>query len=80
LIATFVATFIVCPVRCSRNIKAVVALVPSACIRDNIATILSSRILPGSHAVESQRVFRVAKSNPAATFTAAPAAKSRNRR
>jgi hypothetical protein len=49
-------------------------------IRDSMDMILSNRALPGSQAVMSQKPFRVAKSNPAATFTAAAAAKSRKRR
>jgi hypothetical protein len=39
--------------------------------------ILSHSAFPGSPAVLSQEPFRVAKSSPAATFTAAAAAKSR---
>jgi hypothetical protein len=73
----FVDTFIV---RQVSNCGYLQVLGLGAHIRDSMDMILSNSALPGSQAVLSQKPFRVAKSNPAPTFTAAAAAKSRKRR
>jgi hypothetical protein len=76
-IAAFVGTFIVRPLSNRENPRGF-GLHPH--IRDSMARIRSNSDFPGSHGKLDQKPCRLAKSSPAATLTAAAAAKSKKRR